>query len=65
MISKINFSKKDYKFYTNVNYNKEGKARLTSMSSLNLLANEKKKNFEEKSESYYYNKIRKSSKERE
>ena len=56
LISKINFSKKDYKFYTNVNYNKEGKARLTSMISLNLLANEKKNNFEEKSESYCYNK---------
>ena len=46
LISKINYKSKEYKRYTNVDYSKEGKARLISINSnINLLSNEKKKNF--------------------
>ena len=46
LISKINFKSNIYKQYMNVDYSKEGKARLISISKINLETNEnKKKNF--------------------
>ena len=45
LISKINYNQKLYKQYKNVNYNKEGEARLVSISSnINLSSADKKKN---------------------
>ena len=46
LISKIKCSSKAYRQYTNVDYSKEGKARLVSISSnINLLGSDKKKTF--------------------
>ena len=46
LIAKINVNSNLYKQYTNVNYSREGKARLSSINSnINLLSADKKKNF--------------------
>ena len=64
LTSKINLNSKVSKLYTNVEYTKEGKARLISISSnLNLLSSDKKKNFYSNSPNFDENSLGKSSKD--
>ena len=64
LISKINLGSKAYKQYTNVDYTKEGKARLISISSnINLLGSDKKKNFYSNSPNFDECSLGKSTKE--
>jgi len=64
LTSKINLNSKVYKHYTNVEYTKEGKARLISISSnMNLLASDKKKNFYNNSPNFDENSLGKNSKD--